>query len=45
LPYVLAECGIGPRERTKRPEIGGRIRTILEHFPAASRTRAALPCG
>ena len=30
LPYVLAECGLGLRERIKRPEIGCRIRTISD---------------
>jgi hypothetical protein len=29
LPYVLAESGLGPRERIRRPEIGGRKRTFF----------------
>jgi hypothetical protein len=31
LPYVLTESSIRRRERIKRPEIGGTIRTIFGH--------------
>ena len=34
--YVLAESGLGLRERIKRPEIGGRIRTISDSRPEAA---------
>jgi hypothetical protein len=36
--YVLAECGLKLRERTKRADIGGRNRT---HFRFADRNREA----
>jgi hypothetical protein len=29
--YVLAECGLKLRERTKRAETGGRIRTFVDN--------------
>jgi hypothetical protein len=40
LPYVLAESGLGPRERIKRPEIGDRNRMFSERVSTRDSLRS-----